>query len=162
MKHEDVFKRPSWEEYFLQVTYTVAQRSTCIRRKVGAIAVRDNQILATGYNGTPTGISHCSDEGCLRKALNIPSGERHEVCRGLHAEQNVIIQSAVNGTALKGATIFCTTKPCVICTKMIINCGIKEIIYTQGYNDPIAEKMLSEAGIAHKLVEFTPMSEFPL
>ncbi len=162
MQHSDVFQRPTWEEYFLQITYTIAQRSTCIRRKVGAIAVRDSQILATGYNGTPSGISHCTEAGCLRKELNIPSGERHEVCRGLHAEQNVIIQSAVNGISLKGATIFCTTQPCIICTKMIINCGIKEIIYTQAYNDPLGEKMLGEAGIAHKLVSFSPMTEFPL
>ncbi len=154
--------RLNWEEYFFQITYTVAQRSTCIRRKVGAIAVRDNHILATGYNGTPSGITHCDKTGCLRASLNVPSGERHEICRGLHAEQNVIIQAAQEGISLKNATIYCTTQPCIICTKMLINVGIKEIYYSNAYHDSLGVAMLEEAGIKHSLIEFTPKSEFPL
>ncbi len=148
--------RPSWEEYFFQITYTVAQRSTCIRRKVGAIAVKDKHILSTGYNGVPAGIEHCDKQGCLRKELNIPSGQRHEICRGLHAEQNVIIQASLTETSLKDSTIYCTTKPCLICTKMLINCGIKEIYFAENYQDELAENMLKEANIIFKYVDFNP------
>ncbi len=155
-------KRPSWEEYFFQVCYTVAQRSTCVRRKVGAVAVRNNRILATGYNGTPSNIEHCLTRGCLRIAMNIPSGERHEICRGLHAEQNVIIQAANTGVSLEGASLYCTTQPCLICTKMIINCGIKDIYITNSYPDTLAEEMLLEAGINMQFVDFTPQTSFPL
>ncbi len=154
--------RPSWQDYFFQVCYTVAQRSTCVRRKVGALAVRNNRILATGYNGTPAKIEHCLTRGCLRMKLNIPSGERHEICRGLHAEQNVIIQAANSGVSLEGASLYCTTQPCLICTKMIINCGIKEIFITNPYPDVLAEEMLNEANIKIHVVEFTPQSSFPL
>ncbi len=154
--------RLSWEEYFFQITYTVAQRSTCIRRKVGAIAVRENRVLATGYNGTPAGVEHCAQKGCLRNQLNVPSGERHEICRGLHAEQNVIIQAAATGISLQNATIYCTTQPCIICTKMIINCGIKEIIYTNPYHDALAVEMLNEANISHRVAQFTPITDFSL
>ncbi len=154
--------RLTWEDYFFQITYTVAQRSTCMRRKVGAIAVRDNQILATGYNGTPTGITHCSEKSCLRAELNVPSGQRHEICRGLHAEQNVIIQAAQSGISLQNATIYCTTQPCIICTKMMINVGIKEIFYSNAYHDALSIEMLDEARIFHKLVEFAPITDFPL
>src|SRR5512136_2014667 len=121
--------RPSWDEYFMEITRLVARRSTCLRRQVGAVLVKDKNILATGYNGAPSGVAHCLDAGCLREQLGIPSGERHELCRGLHAEQNAIIQAAFHGIRIQGATIYCTNQPCVICTKMIINAGIKEVIY---------------------------------
>ncbi len=154
--------RISWENYFFQIAYTVAQRSTCIRRKVGALAVRDNHILATGYNGTPSGITHCAEKGCLRAQLNVPSGERHEICRGLHAEQNVIIQAAQSGISLKNATLYCTTQPCIICTKMLINVGIKEIFYSNAYHDALGVEMLEEAKIPYHFVEFTPLDDFSL
>ncbi len=125
----------------------VAQRSTCRRRQVGAIVVRDKRILATGYNGAPIRLPHCLDIGCLREELDIPSGERHELCRGLHAEQNVIIQAAYHGICIKGGMLYCTNLPCAICSKMLINAGIQEIRYEEGYADPMAEELLSQAGI---------------
>jgi dCMP deaminase len=140
-------KRPSWEEYFMGITSLVAQRSTCLRRHVGAILVRDKRIITTGYNGAPARINHCLDVGCLREQMGIPSGERHELCRGLHAEQNAIIQAAIHGVSIKGATLYCTNMPCSICTKMLINAGIDEIYYKEGYSDPLASDMLAEAGI---------------
>lgn len=139
--------RLPWHDYFMQITHLVAERSTCTRRKVGAIAVKDRHILATGYNGAPSGTAHCLDIGCLRAQLNVPSGQRHEICRGLHAEQNVIIQAAIHGVSLQGATIYCTTQPCLICTKMLINCGISELYYTNPYSDELAEAMLKETSI---------------
>ncbi len=140
--------RLPWPEYFMRITYMVAERSTCCRRKVGAIAVKDKRILATGYNGAPAGVSHCLDLGCLRQQMGIPSGQRHEICRGLHAEQNVIIQAALHGIHLGGAELYCTTFPCVQCSKMLINCGIAHIHYVEFYPDDLAIKMLSEANIA--------------
>ncbi len=141
-----------WPEYFMNITYMVAERSTCLRRRVGAIAVRDKRILATGYNGAPAGTPHCLDIGCLRQQLGIPSGQRHEICRGLHAEQNVVIQAAVHGTPIAGSTIYCTTHPCVLCTKILINCGVTGIFYAEDYPDNLATQMLAEAGIpAEKL-----------
>jgi dCMP deaminase len=137
----------------MRIAHLVAERSTCLRRRVGAIAVKDNRILATGYNGAPAGLEHCLDIGCLREKMGIPSGERHELCRGLHAEQNVIIQAAVHGIALKGANIFCTTQPCLICTKMLINCGIRNIYFAKGYPDPLAREMLDEAGVVYERLE---------
>jgi len=139
--------RPSWEEYFMNITYLVAERSTCLRRKVGAVLVKDKRILATGYNGAPSGLKHCLDIGCLREKEGIPSGERHELCRGLHAEQNVIIQAAYHGISIADSTIFCTNLPCVICTKMLINSGVKCIFYREGYADALSRDMLAEAGI---------------
>ena len=143
--------RPSWKEYFMDIALLVARRSTCRRRRVGAITVRDKRILATGYNGAPTGLPHCLDIGCLREELEIPSGERHELCRGLHAEQNVIIQAAYHGVSIEGATLYCTNLPCSICSKMLINAGIRDIIYKEGYADSMTEEMLSAAGV--KLVQ---------
>ena len=125
----------------------VAKRSTCLRRKVGAILVKDKRILATGYNGAPTGLKHCEEVGCLRENSSVPSGMRHELCRGLHAEQNVIVQAAYHGIAIKGATLYCTNKPCVICAKMIINAGIGKVFYEESYDDPLADQMMGEAGI---------------
>ena len=139
--------RPAWSEYFMAITKLVARRSTCMRREVGAILVKDKRILATGYNGAPAGLKHCEEVGCLRESASIPSGERHELCRGLHAEQNVIIQAAYHGIPIVGSTLYCTNKPCVICTKMIINAGILKIIYEEGYNDDLADQMLMEANI---------------
>jgi dCMP deaminase len=137
-----------WPEYFLNIALLVAERSTCLRRKVGAVAVKGKRMLATGYNGPPAGVRHCDATGCLRAQLGIPSGQRHEICRGLHAEQNVIIQAAVHGVSLDGAEIFCTTQPCLICAKMLINCNISAIWHAGAYPDPLAEAMLAEAGVS--------------
>jgi len=125
----------------------VASRSTCMRRQVGAVIVKDGNILATGYNGTPSGITHCSETGCLREKLKVPSGERHELCRGLHAEQNAIIQAAKHGVNISGGTLYCSNFPCVICAKMLINAGIVKVIYLSGYPDDLGREMLAEAGI---------------
>ncbi len=140
--------RPSWQQYFIDMAFLVSRRSTCMRRAVGAVIVRDNQILSSGYNGAPKLIRHCSVTGCLRQQQNIPSGERHELCRGIHAEQNAIIQAAVNGTSIKGATLYCTTQPCIICTKMIINSEINTIYIAEQYPDNMAQEMLLEAGVS--------------
>lgn len=139
--------RKTWHEYFMSIAVLAAQRSTCIRRQVGAIAVRDKRIISTGYNGAPCGVTHCLDIGCLRDALCVPSGQRHEICRAVHAEQNVIIQAAFNGVSINGATIYCTTYPCSICAKMLINCGIKDIYYSGAYNDKMSASLLSDARI---------------
>jgi dCMP deaminase len=140
-------QRPSWDQYFMEITRLVAKRSTCLRRHVGALLVKDKRILATGYNGAPMGLRHCSETGCLRALQDIPSGERHELCRGLHAEQNAIIQAAYHGISIKGSTLYCTNQPCIICTKMLINSGIIRILYQEGYADPLALEMLEEAGV---------------
>jgi len=139
--------RPSWPEYFMAIADLVAKRSTCMRRHVGAILVKDKRILASGYNGAPSGLKHCESAGCLRAEYDIPSGERHELCRGLHAEQNLIIQAAYHGISINGSILYCTNKPCVICTKMIINAGIEKIYYDEGYDDPLSDKMLAEANL---------------
>jgi dCMP deaminase len=133
--------RPSWDEYFMQITRLVVSRSTCLRRQVGAVIVKDKKILATGYNGAPSGLPHCLEVGCLRDEMGIPSGERHELCRGLHAEQNAIIQAAYYGVSINGATLYCTNLPCIICTKMLINAGITRVVYGEGYADPLARQM---------------------
>ncbi len=146
-------KRPAWDEYFMEITRLVARRSTCMRRSVGAVLVKDKNILATGYNGAPSGVAHCLDVGCLRERMAVQSGERHELCRGLHAEQNAIIQAAKHGTNINGATLYCTTMPCIICTKMLINAGILRIVYAQGYPDQLAEEMIEEAGIETKMFD---------
>lgn len=131
----------------MSITELVAQRSTCTRRYVGAILVKDKRIISTGYNGAPSGISHCLDVGCLREQQGIPSGERHELCRGLHAEQNAIIQASLHGTSPNGATLYCTNMPCSICTKMLINAGITEVFYREGYADTLSTSLMEEAGI---------------
>jgi dCMP deaminase len=141
-------KRPDWTDYFMDITRLVARRSTCIRRQVGAIVVKDKRILATGYNGVPTGLPHCEDVGCIREQNKIPSGQRHELCRGLHAEQNTIIQAAFHGISISGATLFCTTLPCSICLKMLINAGIREIVYEQGYPDDLAQSLLEQSDLS--------------
>jgi dCMP deaminase len=140
-------ERPSWDEYFMSLARLVAGRSTCLRREVGAVLVRDRRVLATGYNGAPSGLPHCAEVGCLRERRKVPSGERHELCRGLHAEQNVIIQAARYGIAIREATLYTTSRPCSICTRMIINAGILKIFYCDGYEDKLARELLLEAGI---------------
>ncbi|WP_265821108.1 deoxycytidylate deaminase [Geovibrio ferrireducens] len=139
--------RPNWDQYFIEITNIAKQRSTCLRRQVGALLVKDNHILATGYNGVPAGVTHCEAVGCLRQKLNVPSGQRHELCRGLHAEQNAILQAAYHGVPIKGATLYCNTKPCSICTKMIINAGIVRIVYELYYEDALADEILAETNI---------------
>lgn len=139
--------RPSWDQYFMEIAALVAKRSTCLRRAVGAILVKDKRILATGYNGAPSGVRHCSEVGCLRETLQVASGERHELCRGIHAEQNAIIQAAYHGVPIQGASLYCTNLPCSICTKMLINAGIRTIYYRSGYADELSRDLLEEAGI---------------
>lgn len=131
----------------MSIAKLVSSRSTCLRRAVGAVLVKDKRILATGYNGAPTGIKHCSETGCLRESLEVKPGEKHELCRGLHAEQNVIIQAAFYGVMTQGTTLYTTHKPCIICSKMLINAGVKKIIFLNGYPDALADEMLAEANI---------------
>lgn len=151
-------QRVSWPQYFMRIAYLVAERSTCLRRKVGAVAVKDKRILATGYNGAPAGVAHCLEVGCLRQQRGIPSGQSHEICRGLHAEQNVIVQAAIHGVSLAGSEIYCTTQPCLICMKMIINCGITTIWHAELYPDAMAEAMAKEARVR---VELLPLQSDP-
>ncbi|HMA68047.1 MAG TPA: cytidine/deoxycytidylate deaminase family protein [Desulfosalsimonadaceae bacterium] len=139
--------RPTWNQYFMEIAALVAKRSTCLRRAVGAVIVKDKRILATGYNGAPSGIRHCEELGCLREQMQVASGERHELCRGIHAEQNAIIQAAYHGVPICGADLYCTNLPCSICTKMLINAGIQTIYYRSGYADELAKDLLEEAGI---------------
>mgnify|MGYP006285067709 CR=1 FL=1 len=146
-------RRPSWDEYFMEITREVATRSTCLRRHVGAIVVRDKRILATGYNGPPRGLPHCEDVGCLREQRQVPSGERHELCRGLHAEMNVLIQAARFGINIDGGTLYCTNHPCVLCAKMIINSGIREVVIDADYPDEDAKAMLKAAGVVTRVFE---------
>lgn len=144
--------RPSWETYFMDIALLVARRSTCLRRTVGAVIVKDKRILTTGYNGAPTGLRHCSDAGCLRNELKVASGERHELCAGLHAEQNAIIQAAFHGVSIRGAMLFCTHFPCVICAKMLINAGIEKIYYQYEYEDSMSGNYLNAAGIPYLML----------
>ncbi|MFW6149305.1 MAG: deoxycytidylate deaminase [Atribacterota bacterium] len=139
--------RPSWDQYFMKIAELVASRSTCLRRNVGAVIVKERRILATGYNGVPRGLVHCEERGCLREELNISSGEHQELCRGLHAEQNAIIQAAMYGISIQGSYIYCTNQPCITCAKMIINAGITRIFYQHDYPDKFARDLLKEAGI---------------
>ena len=139
--------RPSWDDYFMDMTKLTSTRSSCLRRHVGAVLVKNTRVIATGYNGAPTDVTHCEVTGCLRQKLNVPSGERHELCRGLHAEQNAIIQAALYGISTEGTTIYCTTKPCSICTKMIINAKIAKIVYEEYYEDSLADELLRDTDI---------------
>lgn len=154
MPKKNVDERPSWDEYFLDIAHLVSTRSTCLRRKVGAVVVKDKRLLATGYNGAPTGIRHCSIHGCLRRKLKVSSGERHELCRGLHAEQNALLQASLYGVSLKDSTLYCTNQPCIICAKMLINAGIQEIIIAAGYPDKMAKDFFDEAGLKIKSAKF--------
>jgi dCMP deaminase len=150
--------RPSWDEYFMQIVELIKTRSTCLRRQVGALIVKDKRILSTGYNGAPMGCKHCSEIGCLREQLKVPSGQRHELCRAIHAEQNAIVQAAYSGTSVKGGTLYVTNQPCVLCSKMIINAGIKKIVFNGDYPDELAMEMLKEAGI--RVIKFEPSDIF--
>lgn len=147
------FTRPDTDEYFLKIASVVAERSTCRRHHVGAVAVRDKHILATGYNGAPSGLKDCLELGCLRDELGIPSGTRHEICRGIHAEQNVIIQASLHGVSLEGSTIYCTHTPCNLCAKMLTNAKIKRLVSFGSYNDDAFMNLFREAGIQ---VDFKP------
>lgn len=140
-------KRPDWDDYFLKITLDVSERATCVKRQVGSIIVKDHRILSSGYNGSPKGFKHCTEETCIRKQMNVPSGQRHELCRGLHAEQNAIIQAAWHGVKIEGGTLYCTYQPCVICVKMMINAGIVKLVYTGGYPDELAQEMLKESDL---------------
>jgi dCMP deaminase len=151
-----VTDRPTWDDYFLEMAHVVARRSTCLRRHVGALLVRDKRILATGYNGAPSGLPHCEQVGCLRDAMGIPSGERQELCRGLHAEQNAIIQAALHGVDTRDSVLYCTTQPCVTCAKMLINAGVERVVYHGDYSDKMAIEMLTEAGVELLRVPHTP------
>lgn len=146
-------ERPSWDEYFMTLADEVATRTTCLRRAVGAIIVKEKRILATGYNGVPTGLRHCSVIGCLREKLGVPSGQRHEICRGLHAEQNALLQAARYGIDIEGSSIYITTQPCVVCAKMLINAGISEIIYRNPYPDELAMELLNESNIKIRIFD---------
>ena len=137
--------RPNWDTYFMDLAVLISKRATCLRRMVGAVVVKDKHILSTGYNGAPKGIKHCCHTGCLREKLKIKSGQRHELCRGLHAEQNAIIQAALYGVSLKDAVLYCTNMPCAICAKMLINAGIRQIVVLDGYADQMAAEFLKEA-----------------
>ena len=151
-KSEPLVKRPTWDEYFMQMAELTAQRSTCLRRHVGAVIVQDKHVVATGYNGAPKGVAHCAEiGGCLREKMGIPSGERHELCRALHAEQNAIIQAARYGIDINGSKIYITTQPCITCAKMCINAGIEEIIYANPYPDELSLGMLDEAGVPYRV-----------
>lgn len=149
---EDVLhqtERPPWDDYFMEIAHVVAKRSTCLSRQVGCVLVRDRRILATGYNGPPKGMAHCEElGGCLRAQMGIPRGQRQEVCRALHAEQNAIIQAAVHGVSLQGEVISYTlTQPCVTCAKMLVNASIRRIVYRDPYPDELAQSILAEAGV---------------
>lgn len=145
--------RPSYDDYFMQMAHVVATRSTCLRRKVGAIIVKEKHILSTGYNGAPKGLMHCSEIGCMREKMKVKRGEKHELCRGLHAEQNAIIQAAVFGVSIKDGSLYTTHAPCSVCAKMLINAGIKEIIYENDYPDELAMNMLTESNIGIRKLE---------
>lgn len=141
------YKRPSWDEYFLELAEMVATRSTCLRRHVGAVLVRNERIIATGYNGSPRGLGHCLEIGCLREDMQIPSGHRYELCRGVHAEQNAIINAAYYGVSTQDAVLYCTNQPCIICARMLINAGISKVVHRGNFNDRLALQFLQEAGI---------------
>jgi dCMP deaminase len=150
--------RPTWDEYFMKIAALVSERSTCMRRRVGAIIVNNKRIISTGYNGAPRGLQHCLEVGCLREQLGIPSGERQELCRGAHAEQNAIIQAASSGVSMEGATMYCTTAPCATCAKMILNAGIKRLVLGGRYPDALGEALIKEAGLETEYQILEPAS----
>ncbi|HIJ00507.1 MAG: dCMP deaminase [Candidatus Methanomethylophilaceae archaeon] len=140
-------ERPDNDTYFMRMAELVSSRSTCLRRAVGAVIVKDKRVLTTGYNGSPRGLKHCEEMGCVRDELNIPSGTRHELCRGVHAEQNAVIQAAYFGVSINGSTLYCTTFPCSMCAKILINAGISEIVYRIDYEDALSKSLFKEAGV---------------
>ena len=149
--------RPDNDEYFMEMARLVSTRSTCLRRKVGAVIVKEKRVLSTGYNGSPRGTRHCEELGCIRVQMNIPSGTRHELCRGVHAEQTAVAQAAYFGVSVNGASIYTTTFPCSMCAKILINAGIKEIVYDEGYMDDLSKSLLDETDI--KIREFHPQKQ---
>ena len=148
--------RPDIDQYFLKIASVVAERSTCRRHHVGAVAVKNKHILSTGYNGAAAGLRDCLELGCLRDELNIPSGERHEICRGIHAEQNVIVQASLHGVSLEGSTIYCTHTPCILCAKMLVNAKIARFVSFGKYNDDSFTELFQEAGIKFEIQERPP------
>ena len=140
--------RPDWDSYFMSVAKVISSRSTCLRRQVGAVVVKESRILSTGYNGAPSGLEHCLDIGCKREEEGVKSGERHELCRGLHAEQNALLQAAVYGVSIKGATLYCTHQPCVLCAKMLCQAGIQRVVFGGDYPDLLAQKILKEGRVS--------------
>ncbi|NLU49075.1 MAG: cytidine deaminase [Syntrophomonadaceae bacterium] len=150
-------QRPSWDEYFLELAEMVAKRSTCVRRHVGAVLVKEERIIATGYNGAPQGLTHCLDAGCLREEKGIPSGYRYELCRGVHAEQNAVINAARYGVSTLDSVLYCTNQPCVLCARMLINAGVKKIVHRGDFQDDLAVQFLREAGV--ELLEIPRGSE---
>jgi dCMP deaminase len=152
------YTRPSWTEYFMKMAYLAAERSTCIRHHVGAVIVKNNKVVSTGYNGAAAGVKDCTELGCLRDQMGIASGTRHEICRAIHAEQNAIIQAALNGTSTEGATIYCTHSPCIICAKMVVNAKIKKFITTNYYPDSAYEELFREAGVEFSTVKRPPLT----
>ena len=156
-KQQELRQRPSWDQYFLQLADLVASRSTCLRRQVGAVLVRKERIIATGYNGAPRGLGHCLELGCLREEMKIPSGHRYELCRGVHAEQNAIINAAFYGISTQDSVIYCTNQPCLICARMIINAGITKVVHRGNFSDPLAVQFFQEAGI--EMIEIPLTSE---
>ena len=161
MKTDSKLARPSWDEYFMAIVNQVASRSTCRRRLTGAVIVKEKRILSTGYNGAPSGLAHCLDAGCIREESGVESGQRHELCRGLHAEQNSIIQAALHGVSIRDATIYSSHQPCTLCAKMIVNSGITAVLYEHSYPDSLAQSILSEAGIEHKRFVGAGLGEIP-
>jgi len=139
--------RPTWDQYYMGVAKLISSRTTCLRRAVGCVLTLDNRILSTGYNGTPVGVTHCEKKGCIRELLNVPSGERHEMCRGLHGEQNALLQCALHGISTKDSVLYSTTFPCSVCAKLLINAKVKKIIFLQEYKDDLSKELLYEAGI---------------
>jgi dCMP deaminase len=144
--------RPGWDAYFMNFARLAEMRSSCLRRRVGAVIVKERMVMATGYNGAPKGVKHCGEVGCLRQQMKVPSGQRHELCRGLHAEQNAIIQAAYHGVSIRSGSLYCTFSPCIICVKMIINAGISRVVFLGDYNDSLATSLAQEAGLT--LVQF--------
>lgn len=140
-----IMSRPKLDNYFMEIAKVVASRSTCLRRKAGAVLVREKRILATGYNGVPKGLPHCEDTGCPR--ANYPSGTHHELCRAVHSEQNAIVQAAIHGVSIEGSTLYCTHQPCTLCAKMLINAGVERVVYSEDYPDGESLNFFNQAGI---------------
>lgn len=152
MRRLKQIKRPEWDEYFLKMAYLVAERSTCLRHHVGAVIVRDKHILTTGYNGAASGVKDCLVLGCLRDEKNIPSGERHEICRAIHAEQNAIIQAGLHGINISGSTMYCTHSPCILCAKMLVNAKVKRFVSGGRYSDESFKMLFKEAGVKFEIL----------
>jgi dCMP deaminase len=153
--------RPDNDTYFMRMADLVATRSTCLRRQVGAVVVKEKRVLTTGYNGAPKGLKHCAEVGCVRMQNNIESGTRHELCRGVHAEQNAVIQAAYFGASIKDATIYTTTYPCAMCTKILVNAGIREVVYKDDYVDPLSREIMEESGVVARRYQVPPEIEEP-